>query len=44
MDVVEDWETNLPTAKTPRVDPRKCVEALTQPYLETNMEEVGVEY
>jgi hypothetical protein len=43
MDIVEDWVADLPTTKTPRVEPRQCMEALTQPDLETNVEEVGVE-
>jgi hypothetical protein len=43
MDVVEDRVADLPTTETPRVEPRQCMEALTQPDLETDVEEVGVE-
>jgi hypothetical protein len=40
MDVVEELATNFPIAETPRVEPRQSVEALSQPNLETDMEEV----
>jgi hypothetical protein len=44
MDIVEDRVVDLPNAKTLRVlEPRECVEALTQPDLEMDVEEVGVE-
>jgi hypothetical protein len=43
MDIVKDRETNLPTTKTPRVEPRQCMEALDQPNLERDMEELGDE-
>jgi hypothetical protein len=41
MYVVEDIATDLPTAKTPRFEPRQCVEALTQLDFEIDVEEVG---
>jgi len=40
---VEDWVADLPTIKNPRVEMRHCTEALTQPNLEMNVEEIGVE-
>jgi hypothetical protein len=44
MDLVEDWTIDLPTAKTSRVEPKECMGALTQPDLEIDVEEAGVEY
>jgi hypothetical protein len=38
MDIVEDQEIDLPTTKIPRVESRQCMEALSQPDLEMNME------
>jgi len=38
---VEDWVADLPTTKNPRVELRQCIEALTQPNLENNVEELG---
>jgi hypothetical protein len=44
MDFVEDRVVDLSIAKTSRVGPRQCMETLTQPDLERDVEEVGVEY
>jgi hypothetical protein len=43
VDIVKDHETNLPTTKNPRVEPRQCMEALDQPNLERDVEELGDE-
>jgi hypothetical protein len=43
MDVVDDRVPDLSIAKNSRVGPRQCMEALTQPDLERDVEEVGVE-
>jgi hypothetical protein len=41
--VKEDHTLDLPTTKNPRVEMRHCTEPLTQPNLEMNVEEIGVE-
>jgi len=42
-DVVEDQTSDLPITETPRIETKHCVQTLSQPYLETEVEEVGDE-
>jgi hypothetical protein len=37
MGIVDYHAIDLPTAKTPRIEPIQCIESLTIPYLERDM-------